>query len=83
MLFLLHSDDIKILQLLQHDARMTNKEIADKLVKTITPIYERIKKLEAEGYIDRYVALLSHESYHIGQMSIIRKYPGLSAMSYK
>jgi DinB superfamily len=25
----------------------------------------------------------SHESYHIGQMSIIRKYLGLSAMSYK
>ncbi|HLK29260.1 MAG TPA: DinB family protein [Puia sp.] len=27
--------------------------------------------------------LTSHESYHIGQMSIIRKYLGLSAMSYK
>jgi DinB family protein len=27
--------------------------------------------------------LASHESYHIGQMSIIRKYLGLSAMSYK
>jgi len=27
--------------------------------------------------------LTSHESYHIGQMSIIRKYLGLDAMSYK
>jgi hypothetical protein len=27
--------------------------------------------------------LASHEAYHIGQMSIIRKYLGLSAMSYK
>jgi uncharacterized damage-inducible protein DinB len=27
--------------------------------------------------------IASHESYHIGQMSIIRKYLGLSAMSYK
>ena len=27
--------------------------------------------------------LTSHESYHIGQMSIIRKYVGLDAMSYK
>ncbi|HLA57972.1 MAG TPA: DinB family protein [Puia sp.] len=27
--------------------------------------------------------ITSHESYHIGQMSIIRKYLGLSAMSYK
>jgi uncharacterized damage-inducible protein DinB len=27
--------------------------------------------------------LTSHESYHIGQMSIVRKYLGLSAMSYR
>ncbi len=27
--------------------------------------------------------LASHESYHIGQMSLIRKYLGLDAMSYK
>ncbi len=27
--------------------------------------------------------LVSHESYHIGQMSLIRKYLGLDAMSYK
>ena len=61
MLSSLHSDDIRILQLLQHDARITHKEIADKLGKTITPVYERVKKLEAEGYIDRYVALLNKE----------------------
>ena len=61
MLSVLHSDDIRILQLLQQDARITNKEIADKLGKTITPIYERIKKLEAEGYIDKYVALLNKD----------------------
>jgi hypothetical protein len=27
--------------------------------------------------------LTSHESYHIGQMSLVRKYLGLDAMSYK
>ncbi len=50
--------DIRILQLLQADARMTNKEIADKLGKTITPVYERVKWLEKEGFIRRYVAVL-------------------------
>lgn len=50
--------DVQILQLLQHDARFTNKEIADKLGKTITPVYERIKRLEQEGYIQRYTAVL-------------------------
>ena len=34
-------------------------------------------------YRDLLSFIASHESYHIGQMSIIRKYLGLSAMSYK
>jgi DNA-binding Lrp family transcriptional regulator len=53
--------DISILKLLQHDARLNNKEIADKLGKSVTPIYERIKKLEENGYIRRYVALLNKD----------------------
>ncbi len=32
--------------------------------------------------LDLFSFIASHESYHIGQMSIIRKYMGLSAMSY-
>lgn len=54
----LDQTDVRILQLLQNDARLTNKEIADKLGKTVTPIYERIKWMEQEGYIQRYVAVL-------------------------
>lgn len=57
----LDSIDIRILQLLQHDARLTNKEVADKLGKSVTPIYERIKRLEEEGYIARYVAILNKD----------------------
>ncbi len=61
MLSALDETDIRILQLLQHDARITTKEIADKLGKSVTPIYERIRKLEESGYIQRYVALLNKE----------------------
>lgn len=57
-MFYLDQTDVSILKILQHDARLTNKEIADKLGKTITPIYERIKRLEHDGYIQRYVAVL-------------------------
>jgi Lrp/AsnC family leucine-responsive transcriptional regulator len=57
----LDSIDLRILQLLQHDARLTNKEVADKIGKSVTPVYERIKRLEEEGYIMRYVALLNKE----------------------
>ena len=59
--------DRRILQLLQSDAKLTNKEIAVRLGMTTTPVYERIKRLEAEGYIRRYVALLDRErlGYHL------------------
>lgn len=54
----LDQTDVRILHLLQNDARLTNKEIADKLGKTVTPVFERIKWLEKEGYIQQYVAVL-------------------------
>ena len=50
--------DIKILQILQHDCRVTSKEIADKVGKSVTAAHERIKRLEDSGVILRYVALL-------------------------
>ena len=58
MLADLNAVDIQILQILQYDARMTTKEMADKLGKSVTAIHERIKRLEEDGYIQRYVALL-------------------------
>jgi DNA-binding Lrp family transcriptional regulator len=58
MLASLDLDDLRILQLLQFDARLTNKEIADKIGKSVSPVYERIKRLQEEGIIQRYVAVL-------------------------
>lgn len=58
MLTSLDHDDLRILQLLQHDARLTNKEIADKIGKTVSPVYERIRKLKDDGIIQQYVAVL-------------------------
>lgn len=58
MLTSLDHDDLRILQLLQHDARLTNKEIADKIGKSVSPVYERIRRLEHEGIIQQYVAVL-------------------------
>lgn len=53
-------EDIRILQLLQHDTRLTNKEMADKLGRSATNIHDRVKRLEEEGYIKAYVALLDN-----------------------
>jgi DNA-binding Lrp family transcriptional regulator len=49
--------DSEILKMLQEDAKYTNKEIAAALGLTTTPVFERIKRLEKEGFILRYVAL--------------------------
>ena len=50
--------DKKILEILQVNAMITAKEMAQKLSLTTTPIYERIKKLQKSGIIKQYVALL-------------------------
>jgi Lrp/AsnC family leucine-responsive transcriptional regulator len=57
-------DDIdkKLLELLQHDCRQTNKELSNKLNLSVTAVYERIKKLEREHVINKYVALVKKES---------------------
>ncbi len=50
--------DKKILMLLQQDAKLNTKEIAEKVGLSISPTFERIKKLEQKQYIKKYVALL-------------------------
>lgn len=54
----LDKTDIKILQLIQENSRMTIKEIAGQLNLSTTPIFERLKRLEKQGVIKRYAALL-------------------------
>ncbi|RZV54604.1 MAG: Lrp/AsnC family transcriptional regulator, partial [Flavobacteriaceae bacterium] len=46
---------------LQADCKQTNKELSNKLGLSVTAVYERIKKLEKEGVIKRYVALVDKE----------------------
>lgn len=53
-------DDIdrKILMQLQENAKQNTKEIASKVGLSVTPTYERIRKLEQQEIIKSYVALL-------------------------
>ncbi|MDC1504970.1 Lrp/AsnC family transcriptional regulator [Winogradskyella sp.] len=50
--------DRKLIQLLQEDSKQTNKALSNKLNLSVTAIYERIKKLEHNGIISKYVALV-------------------------
>ena len=51
--------DKKLLTLLQIDSKSTTKELSSKLNLSVTAVYERIKKLEREGIISKYVTLLN------------------------
>jgi Lrp/AsnC family leucine-responsive transcriptional regulator len=53
--------DLGILNLLQENGRLTNKELAYNLNRTISPIFDRRKRLEELGYIKKYVAVLDRE----------------------
>lgn len=53
--------DVKLLRILQRDSNLTTKEIAAKVNLSATPVFERVRRLEKEGFIKRYVALLDAE----------------------
>lgn len=53
--------DKKILNLLQQNAKLTIKELSAQLNLSTTPVFERVKRLEKEGIIKNYVALLDKD----------------------
>ncbi len=50
--------DLRILRELQRDANLTNVELAAKVSLSPSPTLSRVKRLESEGVISRYVALV-------------------------
>ncbi len=54
----LDQTDRRILEILQDDGAITNAELAERVGLTPAPTLERVRKLEREGYIRKYVALL-------------------------
>jgi Lrp/AsnC family transcriptional regulator, leucine-responsive regulatory protein len=58
--------DIKILKELQKDSNLTTKQLAELVNLSSTPVFERVKKLEAKGLIKKYVAVLDYEKLNKG-----------------
>jgi len=56
----LDEKDIEILRLLQEDAKLTVREVADKIHLSPTPTHDRIKRLEKSKVIRKYAALVDH-----------------------
>ena len=57
----LDATDKKILSLLQKDSKQTTKQLSLPLNLSVTAVYERIKKLEKEGFIKKYVAVIDKD----------------------
>ena len=53
--------DRKLLSLLQKDSKVTTKKLSLQLDLSVTAVYERIKKLERVGVIEKYVAVINKE----------------------
>jgi Lrp/AsnC family leucine-responsive transcriptional regulator len=55
----LDSLDKKLINLLQNDSKQTTKQLSLQLNLSVTAVYERIKKLENQKVIDKYVAIIN------------------------
>src|SRR5882757_6644946 len=62
--------DMAILKLLQQNAKITVKEISDKVHLSTSPVHERIKRLESNGVIKQYATLVDHAKVKKGLMVI-------------
>ena len=63
--------DMEILKLLQQNARITIKEISEKVHLSTTPVHERIKRMEESGVIRQYVTVLDPAKVKKGLMVIV------------
>lgn len=66
----LDKKDMAILALLQQNARVTVKEISDKIHLSTTPVHERIKRMEDNGVIKQYVTLVDQNKVDLNLMVI-------------
>jgi Lrp/AsnC family leucine-responsive transcriptional regulator len=63
--------DRRILAELQRDGRLTNQELADRVSLSPSPCLRRVRRLEEEGYIRRYVALVDAEKVGFGLVAYV------------
>src|SRR5258708_28216577 len=63
--------DRKILQILQSDGKTSNVELAKRVHLSPTPCFERVRRLEEAGYIERYVAQLNPQRLGMGLVAFV------------
>lgn len=64
--------DREIVQLLQHDASLSAREIAEQVGLTATPCWRRIQNLERSGVITGQVALVDPAAVNLGVTALVQ-----------
>ncbi len=64
--------DMSILKILQANGRISNVDLANKINLSASPCLDRVKRLEAEGYIQRYGAFLNTRKLDYGMTAYIQ-----------
>ena len=67
----LDATDRKILNLLQHDGRMTNAQLAEQVNLSPSACHRRVSRLEEEGVIAGYAMLVNQEAIGLGTSVIV------------
>ena len=65
----LDKTDLRILKILQENGRITVKELAQKVHLSPTPVFDRVRRLETSGIIERYTTVLNADK--LGQGFIV------------
>jgi Lrp/AsnC family leucine-responsive transcriptional regulator len=63
--------DRKILVELQRDGRLSNQELADRVSLSPSPCLRRVRRLEEQGYIKRYAAIVDADKVGFGLIAYI------------
>lgn len=58
--------DLQLLKILSQNCKYTTKDLAAQVNLSSTPVFERVKKLEENGYIKKYIAILNAEQFEKG-----------------
>jgi len=63
--------DYKILRELQFNARVTNAELADRVALSPSPCWNRVRRLEADGVIEKYVTIINQRAIGVPDSVIL------------
>ncbi len=64
--------DKRIIDLLQHNAGMTAREIAEEVNLTPTPCWRRMQRLESDGVITSKVALINPQDVNLSVSALVQ-----------